>query len=461
MRPLVAIVGRPNVGKSTLFNRLAGRRLALVEDVPGVTRDRQYADAEWAGKAFTIIDTGGFVPGDADPLLQQVREQAQLAIEEAAAIALVVDARAGLSGADQEVANLLRRSGKPVVLVVNKVDTSRNADTMLADFYALGIEATVAVSAEHALGIDEFLDQLTARLPAYQPEPEPEEGEGAVRVAIIGRPNVGKSTLVNALLGQPRVVASPVPGTTRDPIDSELTFQGRPYVLTDTAGIRRKRSIAHQIEKYSVVAALKTLDRSDVAVLLLDATEPAVDQDAKLAGLVEDKGRALIVVVNKWDLVPPEKRKEDTFRDELKYTMKFVAFAPMIFTSALQGKKVDKVLELAGQLYDQFHFRAPTPKLNKWLEYVVDNHPTPMVSGKPLRLYYIAQVGSAPPTFALTCNKPEDVPEHYKRYLLNQLRETFGLRVPIHLLFRERPGQAKRQARKRSWSVLQKRRTKR
>jgi GTP-binding protein len=241
----------------------------------------------------------------------------------------------------------------------------------------------------------------------------------------------------------------PVPGTTRDPIDSELVHQDRHFVITDTAGIRRKRSITHQVEAYSVISALKVLDRSEVGVLLLDATEPAVDQDAKIASLIEEKGRALVVVVNKWDLVPEAKRKEDTFRDELKYVLKFIAFAPMIFTDALHGRKVEKVLELAGTLYDQFHFRAPTPLLNRWLERVVDSHPAPIAGRGPLRLYYIAQVTTAPPTFAITCNRPEGVPDSYKRYLINQLRETFHLKVPIHLNFRGRPGQAKRQARKR------------
>jgi GTP-binding protein len=449
MRPLVAIVGRPNVGKSTLFNRIAGRRLALVEDVPGVTRDRQYADAEWGGKPFTLIDTGGFVPGEGDPLLKQVREQAQLAIEESQSIVLVVDGRAGLTAADHEVASLLRRSGKPLVLAVNKLDSSAKADEMLADFYALGFPHTVATSAEHALGIDGLLDAMVEPLPKGEPEPEEEPADAPVRIAIIGRPNVGKSTLVNALLGEERVVSSPVPGTTRDPIDSELVVGEQRFVLTDTAGIRRKKSIAQTVEKYSVVAALKALDRSEIAVLLLDASEPAVDQDARLAGLIEDRGRALIVVVNKWDLVPEAKRDEQTFRDELKHEMRFIAFAPMLFVSALQGKRVKKVLELAKELHQQFHFRAPTPQLNKWLAHVVDAHPAPIVGGKPLRLYYIAQVGSAPPAFALTCNRPQDVPDHYKRYLVNQLREAFGLKVPVWVRFKERPGQAKRQARKR------------
>lgn len=448
MKPLVAIVGRPNVGKSTLFNRLVGRRLAIVEDVPGVTRDRHYADAEWQARPFTLIDTGGFVPGETDELLTAVREQAQLAVEECEAVLLVVDGRAGLTAADQEVASFLRKSGKPVILVVNKLDTDKVQQMLTADFYRLGLGDLFGVSAEHALGLDDLLDRLVALLPKAEPEPEPEERDGAVRVAIVGRPNVGKSTMINALLKQKRLVATETPGTTRDPIDSELEFQGKRVVLTDTAGIRRKKTIAQRVEQFAVVASLRVIERSDVAVLVMDATEPAVDQDAKIAGLAEDKGRALIIVANKWDKVQKDKRKEEELRTELKYQLKFVAYAPIIFTSALTGAKVQKVLELAVQLFEQFHFRAPTPHLNRLLAHIVDSHPAPLAHGKPLRLYYIAQVGTAPPTFAMTCNRPEMVPDSYKRYIVNQLRETFDLRVPIRLLFRERPGKAKRAARK-------------
>jgi GTP-binding protein len=454
MKPLVAIVGRPNVGKSTLFNRLVGRRLAIVEDVPGVTRDRHYADAEWRGRAFTVIDTGGFVPGEEDGLLAQVRDQAQLAVEEADVTLLLVDGQEGLTATDQEVARALRKSGKPIILGVNKLDSPGKAEAGTADFFRLGIRHVLPLSAEHALGAEALKDTLLELLPL----PPPEEGgvEGgleseppAVRLAIVGRPNVGKSTLVNALLEKQRVVASELPGTTRDPIDTELSFEGKRFILTDTAGIRRKKAIAQRLEKFSVVAALRVVERSDIAVLLLDATEPAVEQDARIAGLAEAEGRGLILVVNKWDKVPKAKRDEGAFREELKLQLKFVAYAPIVFTSALTGAKVRKVLELGGRLYEQFHFRAPTPRLNRLLEHMVDSNPAPIVGGKPLRLYYIAQVSTAPPTFALTCNRPLKVPDSYKRYITNQIREAFQLRVPIILLFRERPGQAKRIARKR------------
>lgn len=512
MKPLVAIVGRPNVGKSTLFNRLARRRIALVEDIPGVTRDRHYWDVECEGRFITIIDTGGFVPGEKDSLLQQVREQAQLAVEECDVIVFVTDARAGLTTADQEVATYLRQSGKPVVVAANKLDSgSQLVQAHSAEFFRMGLGEVFPISAEHGLGVGAMMEVVVGKLPpmddeelaakafaetendtpaeemdetafGYVPEEdedaedpledgdegsargeapaatpiaeggaqqEDEEEERPIRIAIIGRPNVGKSTLVNALLKQKRVVASEVPGTTRDPIDSELVYKNRQVVLTDTAGIRRKKTIAHRLEKFSVVAALKSMERSDVAVLLMDATEPAVDQDAKLAGLAEEKGRALVIVVNKWDLITTDERKQELFREELKYALKFVHYAPIVFTSALTGSKVEKVLELAVELADQFRYRSPTPQLNRLLKSLEDGHPAPIVGRGPLRVYYMAQVGTAPPTFAITCNRPEGVPDMYRRYLTNQLRKTFDLRVPIRLLFRERPGQQKRAARKR------------
>ncbi|WNG27008.1 ribosome biogenesis GTPase Der [Cystobacter fuscus] len=507
MKPLVAIVGRPNVGKSTLFNRLARRRIALVEDIPGVTRDRHYWDVECEGRFITIIDTGGFVPGEKDSLLQQVREQAQLAVEECDAIVFVTDARAGLTAADQEVATYLRQSGKPVVVAANKLDSeSQLVQAHASEFFRLGLGEVFPISAEHGLGVGTMMEAVVGKLPPMDDEelaakafaetaldepvteedeaafgyvPEGEEGEDGegdedgegeapaatpigeeaeeedeeeerpIRIAIIGRPNVGKSTLVNALLKEKRVVASEVPGTTRDPIDSELKYKDRQVILTDTAGIRRKKTIAHRLEKFSVVAALKSMERSDVAVLLMDATEPAVDQDAKLAGLAEEKGRALVIVVNKWDLISTDQRKQEIFREELKYALKFVHYAPIVFTSALTGSKVEKVLELAVELADQFRYRSPTPQLNRLLKHIEESHPAPIVGRGPLRVYYMAQVGTAPPTFAITCNRPEGVPDMYRRYITNQLRKTFDLRVPIRLLFRERPGQEKRAARKR------------
>ncbi|HET9158936.1 MAG TPA: ribosome biogenesis GTPase Der [Myxococcaceae bacterium] len=451
MTPLVAILGRPNVGKSTLFNRIAGRRLALVQDVPGVTRDRHYADAEWQGRKLAVVDTGGFVTEEAGGLAAQVRAQAELAAAEADVVLMVVDGRSGPTATDETLARALRRTGKPLLGVVNKLDSPAAAESGTGDFYRLGIQDLFPVSAEHALGMDALLDAVVARLPP-PPEaaeaPEPEEN-APVRLTILGRPNVGKSTLLNAIVHEERVVASPEPGTTRDPIDTTLVHQGRRFVLTDTAGIRRRKAVGEALEKISVLAALRSMERADVAVLVLDGTEPGVDQDARLAGLVAERARALLVVVNKWDLVQKDPRTEKRTREELKWTLKFVSYAPIIFVSALTGSKVDKVLDLAAELQDAFRMRVPTPALNKLLARLVDAHPAPIVDGRPLRLYYIAQVGTAPPAFALTTNRPEKVPEAYKRYISNQLREAFGLRVPLQLFFREKPGKAKRAARKR------------
>ncbi|MGO8969921.1 MAG: ribosome biogenesis GTPase Der [Myxococcaceae bacterium] len=442
MKPLVALVGRPNVGKSTLFNRLVGRRLALVEDRPGVTRDRHYADTSWAGRELSVVDTGGFVPAGSDDVLEGVRAQAEIAVETCDVVLLLVDGRTGPMAADAELGALLRRSGKPVLVVVNKLDHPPVAETAAAEFYQLGFPEVFPVSAEHALGIDALLDSVVRHLPPPEESTavEGEELDDAIRVAIIGRPNAGKSTLVNALLGQERQVAGPVPGTTRDPIDSELLHAGRRLVLTDTAGIRKKRASAERVERVSILGALRSVDRSDIAVLVLDATEPGVEQDARLAGMVEEKGRGLVVLVNKWDLVKKDERKQEEFREALKWQLRFVAYAPILFGSALQARQVEKVLDVAVHLFDQFRFRAPTPMLNRLLQKVVDAHPAPSDRGRPLRFYYITQVASSPPTFALTCNRPRSVTQSYRRYLTNQLREALELRVPLHLVFRARPG---------------------
>lgn len=438
-RPLVAIVGRPNVGKSTLFNRLAGYRNALVEDFPGVTRDRHYADVTWNRKAFTLVDTGGFIPETDDKLLQQVRDQARLAIEEAQAVIFVVDAMAGMSTADEEVARLLRRSGKPVVVAANKVDSEKRAvEGLASDFYALGFPSLHAISAEHGRGVDDLMDEVTESFPDIHETAAAQKNEGpdVCRVAIIGRPNVGKSTLVNRLLGEERMVASEVPGTTTDSVDARLTFQGRDFVLTDTAGIRKKSSISARVEQFSVMRALKSIDRSDVVILIMDAENAGVDQDLRLASIAADKGRGVVLLVNKWDLADPAGVKQKTFEEDLRRQLPFLSYAPIVFGSALTGKAVFRALKLAGELDGHMKARIPTPVLNDLLQSIVDSHPAPLFNGSPVRLFYMAQTSSRPPAFTITCNRPEGVTEDYKRYITNRLRQAFGLQVPVRIVVR-------------------------
>jgi GTP-binding protein len=451
MRPLVALVGRPNVGKSTLFNRIARRRAAIVEDVPGVTRDRNYADVEWDGRALSVVDTGGFEPESRDRLMSQVRQQAQLAVDEAAAIVLVVDGREGLTSVDRSLADLLRRAGKPLFVAVNKVDSERTeSDLPVAEFYALGFGDVHPLSAEHGRGVGDLLEAIVGRLalplaappPEDLPEPaevtEAERPRGDVRLAVVGRPNVGKSTFVNALLGEERLVVSDVPGTTRDPIDSTVEHRGRRYVVTDTAGIRRKRSIAQKVEAYSVVRAMRAIDEAEVVACLLDATEAGVEQDARLLGIVVEKGKALVVVVNKWDVAEREGATQDWYRKELDKRLPFVAFAPMVFVSSKERRGVTKVLDRAAKLVEQYRARFPTPQLNELLEALQEEHPAPLAKGHPVKLYYVAQVAYAPPTFVVQCSRPEAISDSYRRYVENRFRDAFGLEVPMRLVFKER-----------------------
>ncbi|MFO0600349.1 MAG: ribosome biogenesis GTPase Der [Myxococcaceae bacterium] len=448
-RPIIAIVGRPNVGKSTLFNRLIRSKRAIVEDTPGVTRDRHYADVELEGRDVTVVDTGGFVPEQKeDPLSKYIRQQAQAAVEECDVVLFVCDGRTGATGSDEEVAQYLRKAQKPVLLVINKTDGRRDVEEMIADFHRFGLGQPYGVSAEHNEGMIELLEALMPVLPPVPeapPEGEQPDADAPIRVAIVGRPNVGKSTLVNALLGKEKMIASPIAGTTRDPIDTEFQFQGRDFVLTDTAGIRRKATITQKVEGFSVLGALRAVEDSDVTVLVIDASEPAVEQDRKIAALAEEKGRALIICVNKWDLVHGT-AKEEHFRSEVKWYMDWVDWAPMVFVSAQTGQRVKKVLEIALEVFQQQHFRAPTPQLNKLVEHVTTEHSVPVVGGKPLRIYYAAQVSEAPLAFAMMVNKPKGVPDRYARYVINSLRKVFRLKVPVRLFWRERPGQKKREA---------------
>ncbi len=456
-RPLIALVGRPNVGKSTLFNRIAGRRAAIVEDVPGVTRDRNYVDVEWDGRALSFVDTGGFEPKSRDAVMQVVRRQAQLAVDEASAVLLVVDGREGLTSMDQAIADLLRSSGKPLFVVVNKVDTAGVEDAApMAEFHRLGFSEVHAVSAEHSRGIAGLLDALVVELgvepgATATPEDDLEMGDAPelsdasreappaeIRIAIVGRPNVGKSTFVNALLGEERLVVSETPGTTRDSIDSVLSYKGRQFVVTDTAGIRRKRSIAQRVEAYSVVRAMRSMEDAEVVACLLDAAEAGVEQDARLLSMVAEKGRALVVLVNKWDLGEREGATQAWYRSELAKRLPFVSWAPMIFTSGKTGKGVTKLLDTSARLIEQYRARFPTHALNQLLEDVQLSHPAPLARGRSVKLYYMAQVGSAPPTFAVQCSRPEAITDAYKRFVENRFREAFRLEVPIRFIYRER-----------------------
>jgi GTP-binding protein len=468
-RPLIAFVGRPNVGKSTLFNRVVRRRAAIVQDVPGVTRDRNYGDFTWEGRLLSAVDTGGFEPigkarkgqeGDRS-LMRSVQEQAQLAVEEAAAVVLVVDGREGLTEVDRAIADLLRRSGTPLFVAVNKMDTGRTEESApLAEFYDLGFGVVQPVSAEHGRGCGELVDAIIEALEASgtvvpheeaepefpefedeEPEEEPEgtgDLAGEIRLAIVGRPNVGKSTLVNAILREERFVVSEVAGTTRDSIDTSFEHEGHRFVITDTAGIRRKRSIAQNVEKYSVIRAMRSIDDADVVAVILDAQEAGADQDARLIGLVIEKGRAIVLVVNKWDIAQKAGATQRWYRDELNKRLPFVPWAPILFVTAKDGRGVTALLREAGRLARQYRTRLPTPKLNNLLEAIQVQHPAPLSHGHPVKLYYVSMVSTAPPTFVLQASRPETIPDSYKRFIENRFRETFGLRVPLRFVYRER-----------------------
>lgn len=474
MRPLIAIVGRPNVGKSTLFNKLVGARIALVEDVPGVTRDRHYGEGDWNGRALSFVDTGGFVPegatGAIEPkrpgderrrgigggvggglpsimddkdLLSQIRAQAQLAIEESQAIIFVCDATDGLTPNDEVVARLLHRSGKPLFVVANKVDSEkREQELPIPEFYALGVDRVYQVSAEHSRGISDLMDDVVTALPNAPSIADEEERpeDDRIRLAVVGRPNVGKSTLLNAMLGAKRFVASPVPGTTHDPVDEEFTYKDRRFVLTDTAGIRRRKSISARIESFSVLRSIKAIEQCDVAAVLVDPSELGVDQDARIVGMAAEKGRALILVVNKWDTVEGDDEKAQQARDELRQNIDFVPWAPVVFASALNGTRVNKVLDLAIHLHKQATTRISTPILNQWLQDVQDSQPAPLWRGLPVKFFFATQISTNPITIAVQTNRPQAIVDSYRRFMMNKLRETFELEVPVRLLFRQKTG---------------------
>ena len=435
MKPIIAIVGRPNVGKSTLFNRVAGRKRAIVWDEPGVTRDRNYADVEWEESAFTLIDTGGFEPVSKDRIFVQMREQCQLAMDEADAILFMMDGKEGLTPSDKEIADILRRLNKPVFYIVNKIDGPKHEEKAL-EFYGLGMEPIYSISAEHGYGVNGLMDEVLKVLPGSTEEKWDQE---ATRVAVLGRPNVGKSSLVNRLLGYKRVLVDEVPGTTRDAIDTLFERDGRKYVLIDTAGIRRKSRISLRLEKYSIVEALRTIDRSDVALLLLDSKEGVTDQDARIGGFMHEKGKGCILVVNKWDLVEKDSQTMARYERDVREHLKYLSYAPIVFISALTGQRVRKTLDVVDRISDQTKKRIPTSPLNKYFGKWIEKFPPPLYKGRSVKLNYITQVSIAPPTFVIYSNIPGGIHFSYERYILNQIRETFSFEgVPVRLLFRKK-----------------------
>jgi len=436
MSALIAIVGRPNVGKSTLFNRLIGYNKAIVDDQPGVTRDRNYAQVKIRGTPVTLVDTGGFDPDFKEGLTALVREQTLMALEEADLTVFLADGREGLNPHDRELLDLLRRSGRPFLLTVNKIDGPEK-EGALADFYALGVEPVLPVSAAHGYGVRDFLDHLADLLPEVEEGTPPED---LVRVGVIGRPNVGKSSLVNRLIGEERTLVSEKPGTTRDPVDVTVEHRGRFYQLVDTAGIRRKGRVSLKLEKFSIMRALKSLERCDVGLLLVDAVEGITDQDAHVAGYALDRGRGLILVFNKWDLIRDQRAELKKIKAALDIKMKFLSFAPYLTVSALTGLRTGRIFGLIDEVFAQYSFRAPTGQVNRVLEQAVLAHIPPYVGRSRLKFYYGTQVSTRPPTFVLFANRPDKVHFSYQRYLTNSFREAFGLsKVPVRVFIRPRP----------------------
>ena len=435
-KPIVAIVGRPNVGKSTFFNRIIGRQISIVEDTPGVTRDRIYADAEWLDRRFTLVDTGGIEMESEDLIKRQMRTQAQLAAETADLILFFVDGREGMTGADMDVADYLRKMQKPVLLVVNKVDNLAREDAMY-EFFELGIGEPMAVSSVHGLGTGDLLDAIVKEIGAAEDDGE---GEGPVRIAVVGKPNAGKSSLVNRILGEDRTIVSDVPGTTRDAIDTPFTHEGKPYVIIDTAGIRRKSRIeSESLERYSVIRALSAVRRCDVALLLVDAETGVSEQDAKIAGYVQESGKPAVILVNKWDLIDKDDSTVGRYVNDLQTQIVFMQYAPILFVSVKTGQRMHKVIELANQVYESSRRRIATGLLNDVIGDAVAAVEPPSVGGRRLRIYYSTQTGISPPEFTLFTNDADLMRDAYKRYLENHLRKTFDFTgTPIRIVCKSR-----------------------
>ncbi len=435
-RPLVAIVGRPNVGKSMLFNRLVGQRLSIVEDTPGVTRDRLYAECEWCGRKFDIVDTGGIEPMTDSEILLFMREQAQIAINAADVIVLVTDIRTGVTAADKDVANMLLRSRKPVVLAVNKADSTGAEDPALYEFYSLGLGDPIAVSAIHGHGTGDLLDECVR----YFPEAEDEDEEpDYVKVAVIGKPNVGKSSLINRILGEKRLIVSNVAGTTRDAVDTLFENETGKFMFIDTAGIRRKSKVDERIEKFSVMRAQLAIERADVCLIMIDARDGVTEQDTKIAGLAHEAGKASIIVVNKWDLVDKETGTMEKMRKDIMRDLSFMSYAPIVFISAMTGQRTDRLFELINFANDQSHMRITTGMLNNVLADAQARVQPPTDKGRRLKIYYMTQTGICPPNFVIFCNSRELFHFSYQRYIENQIRAVFGLEgTPIRIVIRQK-----------------------
>jgi len=435
-KPVVAIVGRPNVGKSAFFNYIAGKRISIVEDTPGVTRDRIYTEVEWRSRKFTLIDTGGIEPYAEDQIMQQMKRQAQAAVELADVIIFMVDAKAGLTASDSEVAIMLRKTDKPIILAANKVDKIGEPPPEIYEFYNLGLGDVVPVSAIHGLGIGDLLDVVFEHFP---PEDEEDDDENVIRTAIIGKPNSGKSSLTNRLLGEERVIVSDIPGTTRDAVDTYLKRGEDRYVFIDTAGIRRKSRITDTIERYSTIRSWTAVERADVCLIMIDAQDGVTEQDTKIAGYAHEQGKASIIVVNKWDLIKKETGTLEKYRDEVYSRLNFMPYAPVLFISAKTGQRVEKVFETIKFVYNQATLRISTGMLNDLINEAVSMVQPPSDKGKRLKIYYGTQVGVKPPTFVLFVNDKELLHFSYERYLENQLRSSFGFEgTPIRIVPREK-----------------------
>ena len=434
-KPIVAVVGRPNVGKSTLFNYLAGKRISIVQDTPGVTRDRIYADTEWLDRTFTLIDTGGLELSSSDTLLKHIRAQAEIAIDLADVILFIADGRAGVTDADYEVANLLRKSKKPIILCVNKVDSFQKQANDIYEFYNLGLGEPIPVSAANQQGFGELLDAVTA----YFPQGEREEAEEYPSVALVGKPNVGKSSLLNQLLGEERSIVSDVAGTTRDSIDSVVTYNHTKYVFTDTAGLRRKNKVTGEIEKYSIIRTVAAVEKSDITLLMIDATEGLTEQDAKIAGIAHERGKGIIIAVNKWDAIEKDDKTMKRFEEDIQRTLSYLDYAPRVFISAKTGQRMHRLFETIEAVVQNQNLRVATGVLNEVLYDAMAMNQPPADKGNRLKIFYATQVGVKPPTFVLFINERELMHFSYQRYIENKFREAFGFKgTSLRFILKER-----------------------